>query len=68
MKRTTAMEPPTDRRVAAAANEDFDALFSAATDAARVSTGWDPYEVWVTRVKVPAQLKRERALVSDGPQ
>ena len=60
MKRTRAQEPPADRRVNAAANEEFDRVVSAARDGARPETGWDPYEVWRTRVRAPAQLKRER--------
>jgi len=35
----------------AASNEDFAAR--AATDAAHATTGWDPYEVWRTRVFLP---------------
>jgi hypothetical protein len=68
MKRPRAMEPPADRRVIAAANEDFNELVSAARDVARDNSGWDPYEVWLTRVRMPAQLKQERTHVSEGGQ
>jgi hypothetical protein len=68
MSRTRAQEPPTDRRVAAAANEDFNGVASAARDAERTDSGWDPYEVWLTRVKAPAQLKKERARISETGQ
>ena len=68
MSRTRAQEPPTDRRVAAAANEDFNGVVSAARDDEHTNSGWDPYEVWRTRVRVPAQLKKERARISEtGP-
>jgi hypothetical protein len=68
MSRTRAQEPPTDRRVAAAANEDFNGVVSAARDDEGSNSGWDPYEVWRTRVKVPAQLKRERERISETGQ
>jgi hypothetical protein len=68
MSRTRAQEPPTDRRVAAAANEDFNGVASAARDVERADSGWDPYEVWLTRVKAPAQLKKERARISEAGQ
>jgi len=68
MSRTRAHEPPTDRRVAAAANEDFNGVVSAARDGEHSDTGWDPYEVWLTRVKAPAQLKRARAHISETGQ
>jgi hypothetical protein len=68
MSRIRAQEPPTDRRVAAAANEDFNGVVSAARDVEHTNSGWDPYEVWLTRVKRPAQLKKERARISEtGP-
>jgi len=54
--------------VAAAANEDFNGVVSAARDDEGSNSGWDPYEVWRTRVKVPAQLKRERERISETGQ
>ena len=68
MSRTRAQEPPTNRRVVAAANEDFNGIASAARDVERSDSGWDPYEVWLTRVKVPAQLKKERARSAETGQ
>jgi hypothetical protein len=65
MSRTRTQEPPTGRRVAAAANEDFNGVVSAARDVEHTDSGWDPYEVWLTRVKRPAQLKKERARISE---
>ena len=64
MKRTRAKDPPVDRRVTAAANEEFSGVVSAVRETARPQQGWDPYEVWLTRVKAPAQLKRERNRIS----
>jgi hypothetical protein len=63
MKRTRAKEPPVDRRVTAA-NEEFNGVVSAVRETARPQQGWDPYEVWLTRVKAPAQAKRERGRIS----
>ena len=68
MSRTRVQEPPKDRRVAAAANEDFNAVVSAARDVEHPKSGWDPYEVWLIRVKVPAQLKKARARLSESAQ
>jgi hypothetical protein len=68
MKRTRAQEPPAGRRVNAAANEEFNGVVSAARESARPQSGWDPYEVWLTRVRAPAQLKRERERPSENQQ
>jgi hypothetical protein len=49
-----AQEFPNDRRVIAAANQEFSGAVSAAHGTAQTQPGWDPYEVWLTRVKAPA--------------
>ena len=51
------MEPP-------AANEEFTGIVSRRGDATRRESGWDPYEVWRTRVRAPykaARAKKDRA-------
>ena len=56
-----AQELPADRRLTAAANEEFSGgVASAGRDPEPAKSGWDPYEVWATRVKAPARSKRER--------
>ena len=41
---------PVDRTDTMAANEEFTGIVSR-RDAVRRPNGWDPYEVWATRVK-----------------
>jgi hypothetical protein len=60
MKSKGAQEFPTGHRVIAAANEQFSGVVSAVRGTAQTQSGWDPYEVWLTRVKAPALRKRER--------
>lgn len=60
MKSKGAQEFPNDGRVTSAANEEFNGVVSGAPGTAQTQAGWDPYEVWLTRVKRPALLKRER--------
>ena len=60
MKSKGAQEFPNDRRVISAANEEFSGAVSAVRATAQAQSGWDPYEVWLTRVKAPARAKRER--------
>ena len=60
MKSKGAQEFPNDRRVTSAANEEFSGAVSAVRATEQSQSGWDPYEVWATRVKAPALLKRER--------
>jgi hypothetical protein len=60
MKSKGAQEFPNDRRAITAANEEFSGAVSAVHANAQAQSGWDPYEVWATRVKAPALLKRER--------
>ena len=51
---------PADRRLTAAANEEFSGgIAGAVREPEPVKSGWDPYEVWATRVK-PARSKRQR--------
>ena len=51
MTRDTAEGLPVERRVdTTAANEEFTGIV-AARRIARREDGWDPYEVWLTRVK-----------------
>jgi hypothetical protein len=60
MKSKGAQEFPNDRRVITAANEEFSGAVSAVRATTQTQAGWDPYEVWATRVKAPANAKRER--------
>jgi len=49
-----------ERTDSAAANEEFTGNVTAIEDAKR-ARGWDPYEVWRTRVlKKPARAKKDR--------
>jgi hypothetical protein len=43
-----------------AANEDFTRMVNALEDMSYEPSGWDPYEVWRTRVKATSQGKQER--------
>ena len=62
-----AQELPADRRLTAAANEEFSGgVVSTVRDPEPVTSGWDPYEVWATRVKGRARSKRERQRDSLG--
>jgi hypothetical protein len=60
MKSKGAQEFPNDRRAITAANEEFSGAVSAVRATEESQSGWDPYEVWATRVKAPALRKRER--------
>ncbi len=70
MKRKGAEGIPARGPLASAANEEFTVTVSdvsrhelARRDLDRLSTrrsGWDPYEVWRTRVKASAKEKRGR--------
>ena len=60
MKSKGAQEFPNERRAITAANEEFSGAVSAVRASAPAQSGWDPYEVWATRVKAPALRKRER--------
>lgn len=60
MKSKGAQEFYNDRRVITAANEEFSGAVSAVRATTQGGAGWDPYEVWVTRVKAAALRKREQ--------
>jgi hypothetical protein len=65
MKRKGAEELPARQRLTPAANEEFTGTVSDLYkhDLDRLTTrrsGWDPYEVWRTRVKASAKEKRGR--------
>lgn len=68
MTRDTAEGLPVERRVdTTAANEDFTGIVSH-LDAVRRESGWDPYEVWRTRVRAPAKTARARQDRPRDPQ
>ncbi|MGH8306366.1 MAG: hypothetical protein ACRETG_12235 [Steroidobacteraceae bacterium] len=59
MKREGAEGLSADRHVTAAANEDFTGMVSRREGAtAKRPAGWDPYEVWRTRVKGPSKARK----------
>jgi hypothetical protein len=70
MKRKGAEGIPARQRLTPAANEEFTVMVNDVTrhdlgrrDLDRLSTprsGWDPYEVWRTRVKASAKEKSGR--------
>ena len=60
MKSKGAQGFPNNRRVITAANEEFSGAVSAVRGTAQSQQGWDPYEVWATRVKAWALRKREQ--------
>jgi len=62
MKRKAAQGLAAARRMPRAANEEFTAMANALDSVARAQSGWDPYEVWRTRVKESSSVmqKRER--------
>jgi hypothetical protein len=59
MKRRTADGLAAAHRVPPAANEEFTAMANGLDGVAR-PRGWDPYEVWRTRVKESASVMPER--------
>lgn len=59
MKRKAAEGPAADERMPAAANEEFTAMANGLDGAARARSGWDPYEVWRTRVKESSPVMPE---------
>lgn len=60
MKRERADGVSADRRVAVAANEEFTGIVSRPESDSLRHAGWDPYEVWRTRVKTPPTKPRQR--------
>jgi hypothetical protein len=60
MKRKGAEGIPAGQRVIAAANDDFTGTVSGADRLLVPRRGWDPYEVWRTRVKASSRMNRER--------
>jgi hypothetical protein len=51
---------PVERRAdTAVTNEEFTGIVTR-LDAAKRESGWDPYEVWRTRVRAPARAARVR--------
>ena len=61
MKRKGAEGLPAVKRLTPAANEDFNATASELeTTHAYARSGWDPYEVWRTRVKASSRAPQER--------
>jgi hypothetical protein len=54
MEQESAEGLPVERRPGtAAANEDFTGIVTRHESAPRSEGGWDPYEVWRTRVRAP---------------
>jgi hypothetical protein len=64
MKRKGAAGLSAVYRLVPAANEEFAGTANAGNPETREHTGWDPFEVWRTRVKESASLKREHELDS----
>jgi len=60
MKRKAAEGLAAAHRMSAAANEEFTAMTNGLDRVARPQTGWDPYEVWRTRVKASSNVMPER--------
>lgn len=59
MKRKAAEGLAADHRIPPAANEEFTAMANGLDGAARARSGWDPYEVWRTRVKESSSVMEE---------
>jgi len=55
-------------RVSPAANEERTGMADALDRLAHPLSGWDPYEVWRTRVKEPCTVTQERAGVGTRPR
>jgi hypothetical protein len=60
MKRKAAQGLAAAHRMSPAANEEFTAMANALDRVARAQSGWDPYEVWRTRVKGSSSVMQER--------
>ena len=59
MKRKTAEGLAAAHRISPAANEEFTGMADGVDWVARRQSGWDPYEVWRTRVKVSSGVLQE---------
>jgi hypothetical protein len=60
MKREEAEGLAAVYRRSPAANEEFTEMGNAPDTLARPESGWDPYEVWWTRVKAASTVMQER--------
>ena len=60
MKRKAPQGLAAALRILSAANEEFTAMANGLDGAARAHSGWDPYEVWRTRVKESSSVMPER--------
>ena len=60
MKRKAAEGLAAAHRMSSAANEEFTAMANGLDRVARPQSGWDPYEVWRTRVKASSSVMQER--------
>lgn len=61
MQGKTAEGFPADPRESLAANEDFAGSGDDLESLTRTRSGWDPYDVWRTRVKNAAGIKEHEA-------
>jgi len=59
MKRKAAEGLAAARPMSPAANEEFTAMANGLERVARTQLGWDPYEVWRTRVKPSSSVMPE---------
>lgn len=60
MKRKGTPGLPAGHRLTPAANEEFTTAVDGLERLESPRWGWDPYEVWRTRVKASSRAKRER--------
>jgi hypothetical protein len=60
MKREGAAGLAAVNRMAPAAKEEFTGMVNGVDRLARPQSGWDPYEVWRTRVKAASTVMQER--------
>jgi hypothetical protein len=60
MKRKAPQRLAAGHGMSPAANEEFTAMANGLGGVARAHPGWDPYEVWRTRVKKSSSVMPER--------
>jgi hypothetical protein len=60
MKRKGAEGLPAVKRLTPAANEEFTESTTGLDTRNFARSGWDPYEVWRTRVKASSRVPQER--------